>query len=260
MWGTSFEARGKAFIKFRFPLGDLSYQSRVSLDALLLQTWNANTESLFVLSVLTSPWRSLQERNNFICNILVYRTTNNGEKKHFNRCTLRQLPCRRNNNHAIEREMTDSVCSVTVELLNPNQHKVCVIYSGLVLIWRHQTFRRMDLTRRFQHCVGRMVFTTISMMLHDHHLMVTAMLRLRLLCWDSADHGVFLPHCHATTTTTSTSTTTVMVLPFMVARQRFWIPFLQSSERMLEVVLKFGEFRVFNADFLQSQSSPDSKC
>ncbi|KAI2495936.1 hypothetical protein MHU86_18590 [Fragilaria crotonensis] len=211
-------------------------------------------------SLLLSPAQC-----SYIIHNLGYRTTNNGGKTfgptYVTAAALspQQHQERREQRNVAAGDGSDG--GVTVQLLNPNHHKVCVFYSDLVLIWLQQAFQKAGIDEAIQSWCrkngiqGKKDDSSTSSS-YDYRINP----RLRLLRYDTADHDIFLPHYDATTTTTTTtkdkkmyeSKLTILLYLNTGGGVHFhggntvFLNSLQPSENMLEVVPKLGKFLVFN--------------
>ena len=156
---------------------------------------------------------------------LGYRTTNNGGKTHGpNYITAAQHE------------------GATVELLDPNHHKVCVFYSELVLKWMQEAFEKSGIKDAIE--------TWCQANGLDRKYRINP--RLRLLRYDARDDDIFLPHYDATTTSAGYESKLTILLYLNTGGgvhfgggKTLCLNSLQPSE-FLEISPKQGKFVVFN--------------
>jgi hypothetical protein len=178
----------------------------------------------------TSPQLLSASQCSYVIYNLGYHTTNNGGKTHGP-----------NYVKAAQHQNT------TVELLQPNHHKVCVFTSDLVLKWIQQAFVRAGIDHYLK---------------QTHNVNYRINPRLRLLRYDARDDDVFLPHYDATTTCAGYESKLTILLYLnsgggvhFGGGNTLFLNAMQPCDDRVEIVPELGKFVVFHHELYHASQA-----
>jgi hypothetical protein len=221
------------------------------------------------LLIETRPLLLSPAQCSYIIHNIGDRTTNNGGKSFgptYITAAALSIPPPQQQQHGQElgKQGGDDSNGVTVQLLNPNHHKVCVFHSELVLTWLQQAFQKAGIDEAIHKwCQANGIHNNRdddSSSLSHYKINP----RLRLLRYDAADHDIFLPHYDATTTTTrDTYESKLTILLYLNTGggvdfhggNTVFLNSLQPSENMMEVVATLGKLLVFNHELYHASQA-----